>query len=97
MNNNISFDEMLKRMSGSLNTTPQSLEEAAKNGTLGDILKGVDKKKLDKLQKVLNNREETEKIIELEGDQKTISDTLDTIKQLMAWKTADAEEIGYGH
>lgn len=63
MNNNISFDEMLKRMSGSLNTTPQSLEEAAKNGTLGDILKGVDKKKLDKLQKVLNNREETEKIL----------------------------------
>lgn len=42
-------------------------------------------------------REETEKIIELEGDQKTISDTLDTIKQLMAWKTADAEEISYGH
>lgn len=63
MNNNISFDEMLKRMSGSLNTTPQSLEEAAKNGTLGDILKGVDKKKLDKLQMVLNNREETEKIL----------------------------------
>lgn len=63
MNNNISFDEMLKRMSGSLNTTPQSLEEAAKNGSLGDILKGVDKKKLDKLQKVLNNREETEKIL----------------------------------
>ena len=63
MNNNISFDEMLKRMSGSLNTTPQSLEEAAKNGTLGDILKGVDKKKLDKLKKVLNNREETEKIL----------------------------------
>ncbi len=63
MNNNISFDEMLKRMSGSLNTTPQSLEEAARNGTLGDILKGVDKKKLDKLQKVLNNREETEKIL----------------------------------
>ncbi|MGN0455653.1 MAG: hypothetical protein ACI4F2_02225 [Acutalibacteraceae bacterium] len=63
MNNNISFDEMLKRMSGSPNTTPQSLEEAAKNGTLGDILKGVDKKKLDKLQKVLNNREETEKIL----------------------------------
>lgn len=63
MNNNISFDEMLKRMNGSLNTTPQSLEEAAKNGTLGDILKGVDKKKLDKLQKVLNNREETEKIL----------------------------------
>ena len=63
MNNNISFDEMLKRMSGSLNTTPQSLEEAAKNGTLGDILKGVDKKKLDKLQKVLDNREETEKIL----------------------------------
>lgn len=63
MNNNISFDEMLKRMSGSLNTTPQSLENAAKNGTLGDILKGVDKNKLDKLQKVLNNREETEKIL----------------------------------
>lgn len=32
-------------------------------------------------------REETEKIIELEGDQKTISDTLDTIRQLMEWKT----------
>lgn len=63
MNNNISFDEMLKRMSGSLNTTPQSLENAARSGTLGDILKGVDKKKLDKLQKVLNNREETEKIL----------------------------------
>lgn len=42
-------------------------------------------------------REETEKIIELEGDQKTISTTLDTIKQLMDWKTRDAEEISYGH
>ena len=42
-------------------------------------------------------REETEKIIELEGDQKTISDTLDTIKQLMEWKMRDAEEISYGH
>ena len=42
-------------------------------------------------------REETEKIIELEGDQKTISTTLDTIKQLMEWKTRNAEEISYGH
>jgi trigger factor len=38
-----------------------------------------------------------EKIIELEGDQKTISTTLDTIKQLMEWKTRNAEEISYGH
>ncbi|MCQ4023026.1 MULTISPECIES: hypothetical protein [unclassified Ruminococcus] len=63
MNSNNNFDEMLKRMGGSLNTNPQSLENAAKNGTLGDILKGFDKKKLDKLQKVLSNREETERIL----------------------------------
>lgn len=42
-------------------------------------------------------REETEKIIELENDQKTISDTLDTIKQLMDWKARDTEEISYGN
>ena len=42
-------------------------------------------------------REETEKIIELEGDQKAISDTLDAIKQLMAWKNAEAEEVSDGH
>ena len=42
-------------------------------------------------------REETEKIIELETDQKTISDTLDAIKQLMAWKEVDFEEMHYGH
>lgn len=42
-------------------------------------------------------REETDKIIELEGDQKAISDTLDAIKQLMAWKTAEAEEVSNGN
>lgn len=42
-------------------------------------------------------REETEKILELETDQKTISDTLDTIKQLMSWKQVDFEEMHYGH
>lgn len=63
MNNNNNFDEMLKKMSGSLNTTPQQLENAAKSGQLGEVLKGMDKKKLDKLQKVLSNREETERIL----------------------------------
>ena len=42
-------------------------------------------------------REETEKIIELETDQTTISATLDAIKQLMAWKDVDFEEMHYGH
>jgi len=42
-------------------------------------------------------REETEKILELETDQKTISDTLDTIRQLMSWKKVDFEEMHYGH
>ena len=62
MNNNNNFDEMLKKMSGSLNTTPQQLENA-KSGQLSEVLKGMDKKKLDKLQKVLSNREETERIL----------------------------------
>ena len=42
-------------------------------------------------------REETEKIIELEGDQKAISDTLGAIKQLIAWKNAEIEEMSDGH
>lgn len=42
-------------------------------------------------------REETEKIIELEADQKTISTSLAAIKQLMSWKEVDFEEMRYGH
>ena len=42
-------------------------------------------------------REETEKIIELEADQKTISTSLEAIKQLMSWKEVDFEEMRYGH
>ena len=42
-------------------------------------------------------REETEKIIELEGDQKAISYTLGAIKQLIAWKNAEIEEMSDGH
>jgi len=41
--------------------------------------------------------EETEKIIELETDQQTIGATLEAIKQLMAWKDVDFEEMHYGH
>jgi len=42
-------------------------------------------------------REETEKIIELENDQKTISSSLEAIKQLMSWREVDFEEMHYGH
>lgn len=42
-------------------------------------------------------REETEKIAELEHDQKTISDTLDAIKQLMDWRTTELEEADNGN
>jgi hypothetical protein len=41
-------------------------------------------------------REETEKINELNADQHTISQSLEMIKHLMAWKTVDFEEMHYG-
>ncbi len=41
-------------------------------------------------------REETEKISELENDQRTISSSLETIRQLMSWKEVDFEEMHYG-
>jgi prefoldin subunit 5 len=41
-------------------------------------------------------REETEKINELNADQQTISQSLEMIKHLMAWKTVDFEEMHYG-
>ena len=41
-------------------------------------------------------REETEKIIELETDQQTISASLEAIRQLMSWKDVEFEEMQYG-
>lgn len=57
------FDDFLKRVSGSLNTSPKNLEAAAKNGELGEVLKGMDKKKLAQVERILKNREETERIL----------------------------------
>lgn len=63
MNNQNNFDDLLKRMGDSLNTSPDNIENAAKNGQLGDLLKGIDKKKLAQVEKILQNREETERIL----------------------------------
>ncbi len=41
-------------------------------------------------------REETEKILELENDQQTISASLEAIRQLMSWKDVEFEEMQYG-
>ena len=41
-------------------------------------------------------REETEKIVELETDQQTISASLESIRQLMSWKDVEFEEMHYG-
>lgn len=57
------FDDFLKRVSGSLNTSPENLEAAAKSGGLGEVLKGMDKKKLAQVERILKNREETERIL----------------------------------
>lgn len=57
------FDDFLKRVSGSLNTSPENLESAAKSGKLNEILKGMDQKKLAQVEKILKNREETERIL----------------------------------
>lgn len=63
MSNQSNFDDMLKKKGGAMNTSPQQLENAAKSGKLGDIFKGMDKKKLSQVEKILSNREETERIL----------------------------------
>lgn len=63
MNSQNNFDNFLKRMGNTLNIPAQNLENAAKNGKLGEVLKGIDKKKLGQIEKVLKNREQTEKIL----------------------------------
>lgn len=63
MNNQNNFDGFFKRMKSNPDATPSKLENAAKQGKLGDILKGVDKKKLAQVQQILQNKEETERIL----------------------------------
>ena len=63
MNNNNNFDELLRRAGGSMGTSPDKLEQAAKNGKLGGLLKGMDKNTLAQVEKILKDREQTEKIL----------------------------------
>ncbi len=63
MNKNNSFDDLLKRAGKSMGTSPDELQNAAKNGNLGDIFKKMDKKTLSQVEKILKNKDETEKIL----------------------------------
>lgn len=60
MNGRNNFDDLLKQMGAG---SPNELENAAKSGRLGDLLKGVDKEKLSQVERILQNKEETERIL----------------------------------
>lgn len=62
-NNSSSFDELLNRAGASAGTSPEKLEQAAKEGRLNEIFKGMDKAQLSKVQNILKDREATERIL----------------------------------
>lgn len=61
--NSSSFDELLSKAGASAGTSPEKLRQAAKDGKLNEIFKGMDKEQLGKVQKILKDREATERIL----------------------------------
>lgn len=62
-NDNQNQDKLINDLAGKLNIDPANLKSAAASGQLNSILKNVDQSQADQIQKILNDKEATQKLL----------------------------------
>ncbi len=72
MNNNQLNNEMLNMASKKLGVTPEQLQNSAQNGELNNIMKNLPKNQADKVQEVLSDKDQLEKLLQSEKAQKLL-------------------------
>lgn len=63
MANNEQINNMIEQLSQRLNTDASSVESALKKGNLDKVLTKMDKKQADKIQRILSDPDEAQKML----------------------------------
>ena len=72
MNNNKLNNEMLNMASKKLGISPEQLQSSAQNGELNNIMKNMPKNQADKVQEVLSDKDQLEKLLQSEKAQRLL-------------------------
>ncbi len=72
MNNNQLNDEMLNMASKKLGVSPEQLKNSASQGEINNIMKNLPKSQADKVQEVLSDKDQLEKLLQSEKAQKLL-------------------------
>lgn len=57
------LENLLRTVSQRLGTTPEQLKQSAQNGNLADVINGMDPADAQNLQRVLNDQQAAQKIL----------------------------------
>ncbi len=63
MANNMNYDKILEMLSKRTGTDPSQLQSIAKSGSVDDIMRKMNPEDVGKIQNILQNKSELEKII----------------------------------
>lgn len=64
MANNNNINDLMHTLSARLGTDPSKLQEAAKKGEMQDLLKKMNPKQAEQLQKVLSDEQSAKKLLD---------------------------------
>ncbi|MBQ2675809.1 MAG: hypothetical protein IJF54_00210 [Clostridia bacterium] len=62
MNNN-QLNDLINMASSKLNSSPESIKKAVNTAGMDNMLKNMKQQDIDKLQKILSNKEETQRLL----------------------------------
>ena len=74
--NNKQIEKLLGTVAKHLGTTPESLKNAAINGSMSKALNGLEKQESEKIQKILSDKDLSSKLLSSPQAQKLIKDLL---------------------
>ncbi len=74
MSENNKVDSLLEKVSKYLGKTPEEIKSAAKRGELSEVLNNLSKNDADNIQKIMKDKDLTEKLLSTEEAQKLVKD-----------------------
>lgn len=74
--NNKKVENLLNTVSKHLGTTPEKLKQSAINGNMSNALNNLDKAEAEKIQKILNDKDLSSKLLSSPQAQQLIKDLL---------------------
>ncbi len=74
MSQNDKVDNLLEKVSKYLRKTPEEIKSAAQNGNIGDILNNLSRNDAENIQKIIKDKNLTEKLLSTKEAQKLVRD-----------------------